>query len=199
MNLNSLRIRGVVRPESSTTRPSRIEDTRTDSRSNRISGSGTGAETGSSAQPGTSRLGIALLADRLRIGPGEDGTERVWEIWNGLSERDKQEWIEQAKHEKHVLKENEPKTLECMALREPFITCEAVEENNDEIVHIPDHAREFVSDYRDLLLEVNPQLATSDVDRALVAMADGQQRWLELMERFPEAQIERHREIQMML
>lgn len=155
----------------------------------------------SSAQADTPRLGISLLADRVRIAPGEDVNEndRIWEIWNGLSERDKQEWIEQGKSEQVVPKQSEPKALKCVAHPEPFITCELVEENNDKRFDIPAHAREFVSDYRDLLLEVNPQLTVSDVERALVAMADGQQRWLELIQRFPEAQIERHREIQMML
>ena len=145
-----------------------------------------------------SALPITLFAARFRrAGSDDEFADRIWEIWGSLPDKEKEKLVEEAK----AMKPQEPcgasvQTLTSLcrdSMETVAVEYQMEEEEEEETVDVPEEAQQFVSEFRDLLADVNPQLRASQVDRALVKMAAEEAKWMEMIEEFPESQIARHR------
>ena len=144
-----------------------------------------------------SALPISLFAARFRR-TGSDGefADRILECWDSLSDQERGKFVKEAR----ALKPQQPCGASVQTLTSlcrdsmALVAIEyQMEEEEEEAVDVPEEAQRFVSEFRDLLMDVNPQLRASQVDRALVEMAAQEAKWMEMIEEFPQAQIARHR------
>lgn len=148
------------------------------------------ARTEPTPKNGDGILPIQILAKMLRQGPNEEEhAAHVWATWDSLSEKEKKDVIEMANNAKK--KKIKAKEQSIVKLTAPNKQMMSDEQEEDDFFEVPAEVQQFVSDFYDIVADVNPQLRPSQVNLALTQMATQEGAWLNIIRQFPEAQMER--------